>query len=279
MGSHPGLRQAPAWPSQGARRQIRWVWICIYCGATPADGLQEEHIIPKALRSHLAIREASCARCEAITHAFEGRALSSVFLHPRLHSNMKRTEPKRIPITLTKSGIDYKEAVRPEDYHVFGHFPVFLPARTILGIPPEPTGWSFVRVAVIEDMDRAKTSPLFGQEFRESYMMHLADFSRMAAKVCYCFAVASCGMDAFDTRITDYILGRIIINPDFYVGTDQDGVGVKEEGVLHQMGMRYANVGGRGAFVATVQFFAWIGGPVYHVSLGTATHAGLFDMP
>ena len=80
--------------------------------------------------------EASCARCEAITHAFEGRALSSVFLHPRLHSNMKRTEPERIPITLTKTGMDDKEAVRPEDYHVFGHFPVFLPARTILGYRP-----------------------------------------------------------------------------------------------------------------------------------------------
>ena len=173
---------------------------CIYCGATPADGLHEEHIIPKALGSHLAIRDASCTACEVVTHAFEGRALHSVLLHPRLHSKMKKSRPhskmkksrpQEIPVLVSDNGTETKASIKPGDYHVFGHFPVFLPARMILRIPPDPTGWSFVRVVVVEDADRLKRGSLSGKIFREAYTMHLADFARMVAKIAYCFTIAT----------------------------------------------------------------------------------------
>ena len=256
---------------------------CIYCRDVPSYALRDEHIVGKALGGKMIIRRASCHPCEAITHAFEGHAAHQAFLHQRLYTGLKKSEPQKLTIHKMRDGTRAPDLMEPKDYQVFGHFPVYPPAQALLGIPPsmmEPA-YASIATAVIGPVPRSVFMASVPIEevppdapTAEHINIDLREFSRSIAKIAFCFAAVNVGLDAFESLVPDYILGNIELGSSYFVGSDLTDLNRKEPEAFHRITIDCVYVCGVPSVVATVRLFAVVGSPAYRVYLGRATGAG-----
>ena len=247
---------------------------CIYCGCK-SKPLTEEHVIPKGLAGKLAIREASCPDCQDITHAFEGRALHSHYLIPRLNLGFKKSTPQKITLRITQDNLTKTASVPAADYPNFGFFPVLMPPRLLSGFQLGIGSSPIVRIQTFEKIDPyyERTSSL---PRRLEYDV-LYSFTRMLAKIAYCYAIIAYGMDVFTPIITEYIRGKINPGVDFYVGGGEEST--ERDNGLHRLAVRCVQIGNGTAIVGVVRLFADVAAPIYHVCLGSATGVNMGDMP
>lgn len=205
-------------PTQTARTYAS-VDICIYCGAT--EGLSDEHIIPLGLGGRLVLPRASCGKCAALTSAFEGTVLRTMFGPLRMFYDMPRRRKSKRPATLPlkvkqRAGDDWTHLeVEREQYP----FLVLIP---YLSTPTFPAG------------RRSDTGPgasrfwIRGASIGEGFKPHLQDlcdklsvravmptaearvpeFCLMLAKIAHAYAVAECGRDAAEWILPAAILAR-----------------------------------------------------------------------
>jgi hypothetical protein len=218
------------------RRGSRYIGIggCIYCGCVPMppDRLTEEHIVPLALsgrgeNGESSILDASCVDCAKIINRHEARCLRGFMLPSRLLYNTKsrrraRRDSRPDTINFVTIGADgarlKKISVPISQSPLFGVFPQFIPARILLRVPPLVHG-QYARMIhhFSEDPNgRAKT-------LADGALLYEADidgraFSKMMAKIAYCYAYAELGPRRFTPIVLDYILDKMDPGPDFYVG-------------------------------------------------------------
>jgi hypothetical protein len=275
---HPDYSKRPLGPRIRRGDAYDGFGRCIYCCKTPTDGLGREHIIPSGLGGQTVILNASCHQCEKVTHAFEGHTLHSAFLLPRLHTKLKKTEPQKLSLNEMRAGVWTAKSVAPLDYPVFGHFPQYVPAHALLGIPPSPIDGSYAgMIRAVIGKHSGRGAKVEEGTTAEHIKIHLGEFSRTISKIAYCFAVVHLGLDAFRSLVPDYIRGCIELGSNYFVGTNIGYINQKDPEHVHRVDINYVDVGGVLSVVGTVRLFAMAGAPEYHVYLGPATRAGWVD--
>ncbi len=209
--------------------------------------------------------------------------MHQVLLTPRLQSGFKTTDPQHI-IVHKADGDKWgpAEQIVPQDYPIFGHFPLMLPPKMLWGSPP-PLAWGdMISIATLQKedtrtefvMDVLNSTPT-GQSIMEPFNYDLTLFSRMIAKIAYCHAAVSIGLDSFlGWMISDYILGHLSFPPNFFVGSDPLTMVRPTPDSTHSIKTYYVPIRGLLTVVATVQLFSFSGAPEYQVYLGHATSAG-----
>jgi HNH endonuclease len=284
----PDYVKRPLGPRKERDRKFDGFGCCIYCGETPADGLHDEHALPKGLGGRTEIRNASCRRCEKETHAFEGHAMHTVLLMQRLHASLKKSEPKTITLHKVEDGEWTTIEVAPSEYPVRGRFPIYLPAFAILGILPNIMGKPYASMATLS-ADQSKDRSVISQVrpeptedgiIAERIAPNLDAFSRMIAKIAYCHAIITVGMDGFISLVPSYLKkNNLNLGANYFVGTRMPVTHETEQRGDHHVEIRYERIRGIQTVVANIRLFASWGAPTYHVYLGPATQASWVNAP
>jgi len=191
---------------------------CIYCGASNVV-LGTEHIIPYALNGDYTIPEASCTACEKVTSRFERDTLRCLYFDARnvLRMRSRHSRP-RLEYLKIYTEFDFDgptKDVKLEEYPLYLPIPKLRPPGAICGRPPDP-GYpveiEFRHIAGPSTEDYAKSNAYATVASRLNYSP--TDFSRSIAKIGFCAAVKSLGIEPLrGLPIISAILGQ-----DFKLG-------------------------------------------------------------
>jgi HNH endonuclease len=247
---------------------------CIYC-ADADSVLKEEHIIPFSLGGTLILPKASCAKCEKITHRFEGVVGREIFGKFRAKHNLPTRRPKERPTHFTTSTsrgiINVSATDHPTELFVYK----FKPANALAGFPAEfdtsTHHWAPVAIASKKELNSFKET--HDWDGKISVRMRPIEFARMLAKIAHSYAVAELGYGSFRPMVVDLILGKMD-NISYAVGGDWESEPPVKDG-RHLLSIHYLiDVDRKRAWiVADIRLFSSIGTPTYHVVVGEAENA------
>jgi hypothetical protein len=89
-------------------------------------------------------------------------------------------------------------------------------------------------------------------------------FARMLAKIAYAYTVGHKGYGTFKPMVLDLILGRTE-TANYWVGGDLELPPTSNDPVLHDVRGRRCTVDDKTYFIVTIQLFAFLRSPIYHV--------------
>jgi hypothetical protein len=257
------------------------VGFCIYCGASAAvTTLEDEHIIPYAIRGRFVLPQASCRTCaDTINKGFETFCLQNMLLVPRAHFQMKgrnrgrkkRPLPTSFPI-VTPQG---------EVQTALDEYP---PTLQLIAYPRA----GFLRGAHVQQNSKCHSLAYMSKRKMEKFDKHdewafkgsfsPQKFARFVAKIAHGASVAQLGWGQFDPFLPEVILGK---DPfaTHYVGSLPEPYRKGEGGHMTRVGhCRFPN--GLSVVWANVWFFSDFGTPIYEVVVGTnLTPLGLSRLP
>jgi len=187
-------------PFNTSRVVFRTIGKCIYCQSSDVP-LKEEHIIPYGLNGNFIVQDASCAKCEAITSAFERDILRNTFMLPRkalnLRSRRKKKRKDGVAATLKANDSLFSIQIPPDECPVLFVLPEFLPPAILdnrnyeYGIQ----GTGLYQIS-FSDIDKEKTKSKYGSgsiSFKVNYQP--VNFAKMLAKIAYSLSVAVFGLE------------------------------------------------------------------------------------
>lgn len=194
---------------------------CIFCldQALPPRELTEEHIIANALGGTLRFKEAACRQCaEDMNKRFEQPSLTADFLVPRLLLQLRakgKTTNNLPPVSFDStvftehklSGFD--TLLSREEYPRLLQFLAFTEPGKIIGIDyREIEPINHVRV-VFSNISYAFPEPQEPYEMVTQTTVQPYEFGMSIVKIAYAFAVAECGINAFDgTEIRELLADK-----------------------------------------------------------------------
>ncbi len=268
---------------QGKKLPVKGGGTCIYCGSDGgADGLRDEHAVPYSLGGTFELLEASCSDCEGITSYLDGYLANATYKHLRVHSSVQSRSghPKLLPahvgLPVGKKILD----LAPKDHPYFLHMPVWNRPGIMRGLQPS-TDFGDVKAHVYwyTPPNIRETLGLKHGDMAEiqdtTPMPNLRTFARGIAKIAYCNAVATYGLDGFRSLVTpDLILGRYP-NIPYFVGSDRNDPPPPEPpGCLHIVHHTDVTIGRLKYLAVRFRLFAHSGTrengmPYYEVVVGT----------
>lgn len=214
---------------QGKKVIVRGGGTCIYCGSEGGpDGLRDEHAVPYSLGGNAALLEASCRDCERITSYLDGYLANATYKYLRVHSDVQSRSghpdllPTHVGLTDGKKVLD----LAPPDHPYFLHMPVWNSPGVMRGIQPSSDfGDAKAHVYWWIPPNIRGTLGLKHGDIAEiqdkTPMPNLGTFARAIAKVAYCNAIMTYGLNGFRPLVLpDLILGRYP-NIPYLVGSDR----------------------------------------------------------
>lgn len=255
-------------------RNYKSIGYCIFCldQALPPRELTEEHIIPNALGGTLRFKEAACRQCaETMNKRFEQPSLNADFYVPRLllevRAKGKSTSKHLPPVALTNidisstGGEGFDTYLSRDQYPKILNFLVFDEPgkinRTIYGDGVESIRTSFSNISYAFKTNNAP------QRVGVRTKIQPYEFGMAIVKTAYAFAVAECGIEAFDgTEIRDLLAYRREDLRNFF-GCPKEYIKRKMHD-LHHLSWSVIN----GNLVVKVHLFASYGMAPYIVVVG-----------
>lgn len=227
---------SPRWLRVDSRTCLRRVGQCVYCGVT--TDLRDEHVLPFALGGRLLLEEASCASCEAITSAFEGKVLGGFMRRARAVGGYPTRRPRKRAATecvTFQVGCDTREVALP-----------LSAAPALLQLPLlEQPGYFSGKVEAQGVSIRGVQTLAFGAEIRHALAAQQAtgitqrdnldwtSFVRMLAKIGYTFIVGTHGLPPRESvPILPLILGQKD-DGSVWVGSSDFQTEAEKAGALH----------------------------------------------
>jgi hypothetical protein len=204
---------------------------CVYCGSN--ENLSDEHIVPYGLGGRWVLPKASCAKCAAISGAFEGTCLRTMFgplrMYYDLPSRRRKSRPKTLPLKVKYdlSEADWTEVeVDQEIYPFLITFPNYLMPDELSGYTTTKRDSSTASFWIRGASFRYGLTPHLeelAQKLKVAQLMPVAtfqthEFCLMLAKIAHAFAVAELGLDSFSPFLTSMILNTDTSNSVQYVG-------------------------------------------------------------
>jgi hypothetical protein len=260
---------------------------CIYCNATESEDvkLTNEHIIPDGLGGDLFLPNASCSKCARDINSFEQKAMKTWFGMQRellgLTSRKKRkrgyVSQNEIAIIeqnvsdsalqdIAKKNLPFPKTGKISDLvNKSGIYPASpLPPGALHGRPiNEFIKWS--PIIVVEHVP--------GRASTLGFRTNLKVFTRLIAKIAYCYAQLFTMKNDIKFTIVDFIKGNDSSSDSYWIG---DSVFDLEPGPRHVIGVElrttYTSSSSKidfpKAVVVTVGLFVSDGAPVYDVVVG-----------
>lgn len=236
---------------------------CVYCDST--DSLSDEHVVPYGLGGTWTLLDASCGDCRDTTSKIERIVLREHFFAVRtvtgMPSRRKASRPSKLPQKLEaahgKMSVDLELDSHPAPLV----FPFFAAS------PPEggndtPLRYRTLRVAP----RRGRLEEFAAQTNAEKWTIPCADpetFARFLAKVGYCFAVGSFGLENIREHYVRPLIrtggpgiARWISSADPPSSVENDGA--------HHLSAEVEN----NEIIARIRLFAIPGSPIYSVIVG-----------
>lgn len=211
------------------RKIVRTIGKCIYCGRTADEiKLTEEHIIPYSLGADSVLKDASCTECAKITKSFELHVARNVYGQHRIHADIQTRHPEQrpcvLPLRIIQGGVEIRRDLPIQDHAYFLALPVWESPGVFRGIEPkfEFDGltshlyyWVPPNIKSTLELEDGEAVEIRPNEVR----IDANQFARLMAKIAYCNAIGTLGLDGFDAGVLpDLILGKYA-NIGHYVGS------------------------------------------------------------
>jgi hypothetical protein len=244
---------------------------CIYCGAT--ENLSDEHVIPFALGGNLYVSNASCPECRDLTSRFERRVLRGFMYRARVAGNFPTRRPRERP---NEVGVTLLDDESPRAFPLprqsapgVLQLPIFEPPRFLHG----QSNLHGIGVCGLEAIhfgpnveEVVRSHGATG--FRQSDAIEWEDFTRMLAKIGYCFTVGVFGLVPLEqVLVLPFIRGEMR-DAGTWVGSVQYEMESDKRGALHGLGYQIYQDGSeppRQLVVARVKLFASSGATGFEV--------------
>lgn len=272
----------------------RQIGRCIYCGES-RDGikLSKEHVIPYSLGADVYLKDASCPDCAEITKQFELHVARNIFGHHRIHKGVQTRNPAQrpneLPARVLVRGIEHRKKLSIKDHPYFLAAPIWAQPGLLRGVRPTQDfdGLSAHLYYHIPENIRDTLSLSDGElaEIRPDSGGDANQFGRAIAKIAFCNAIGTLGIDGFDPLdLPDLILGKFTA-VSFYVGSVlQIPPPPNRQGALHRIDLGYNWVCDprtnlwRRFLISNIRLFATDGTanegmPIYTVVVGAARSA------
>jgi hypothetical protein len=268
---------------------------CVYCRAPASKKkLKREHIIPRSLKGHLILPEASCGDCEDITKKFEQICAREMFGALRLHLGWrwgeKDDEPDEFDTVVELETDTEGRKVSLQD-HPFIMSMVDFPPPSILSGRNRVETFAKPKLRIIGRTDlqsdlQERINRLGGRGVRIDTVFR-TQFFQLLAKIGYCYTVANIGFNNFEPSVLGIILGRSTEYQYWIGGVDKSVKGSPKpsEPLLHNIWLeRYYSCKKRDIgraiirpwVVACIQLFACVDMPIYQVVVGRDRNGVLF---
>jgi hypothetical protein len=261
---------------------------CIYCGAY-SNQLELEHVLPFGIAGNaMLLPKASCRTCASITGQIEQACLRHLWwpFRTRIGAPTGSKRPETFTLRRVKRPDDGKQPismmlekpillgtsqVSAEEYPL-NYVALLLPPPGILvGRPPtddfEGQFWAAYNVDEVKQHIGEGEGMLMGR-------ISPNIFARMLAKIAYAYTVGVKGYGAFKPLVLDLILGKTE-TANYWVGGDLELPPISQDPVLHNISMRRCTVnGGKTYHVVSLQLFAFLQSPLYHIVIAEAVTVG-----
>jgi hypothetical protein len=251
---------------------------CIYCGANSGK-LETEHVLPFGIAGNaMLLPKASCRACATITGQVEQACLRHLWwpFRTRIGAPTGSSRPntfrlRRVRndggkiVLLGASDIDAEEF--PLNYVAL----LLQPPGILAGRPPTTDLEGQIWAAYSVEEMRAHVGDNEGMLMGP---INPNTFARMLAKIAYSYTVGNKGYGTFSPLVLDLILGKTE-TANYWVGGDLELPPVHDQPVLHDVQGRRCTVdGGRTYLVVTIQLFAFLRSPLYHVVIAEVDGPG-----
>ncbi|MEH6521246.1 hypothetical protein [Sulfitobacter sp.] len=247
---------------------------CIYCRANDVQ-LTDEHILPRGMNGYIVMKKASCIPCAREIQKFEGPVMQKQFGMVRQHLKYrsKKKSTYTAPIELTyRNGMKRRVQVGLEDYPLSIAFQSHKRGPTYLEGADYQTVVKQGLVTLLSEKDMRKILDRVAKKYGAVKVgtpmeFNLEMLSKLTCKIGHGMAVATYGLDNFQPITVDYILGKEIVFPGYYVG----GSGGKNSSskkfdnfIMLQIGKH----NGKHAVFAHIGLFSTLGFPIYTAIVG-----------
>lgn len=222
------------------RKEIPSFGRCIYCYAS-ADQVEltDEHVIPYSLGGRVTISDGSCRECARETTKIEGELGRKIYWEFRAHVNAptyrRKERPTELPFLVSiEDGPPQKIYAPIKDHPFFTYFPAWgLPGLLGGDLPsarfPEAQAhifhWIPENIRETLNIGAEKGFKILNPEMH----INAANFARSLAKIAYCQAVVTFGLDGFRHLVMpDLILGRYPYI-SYFVGSEKSDPPVRTD--------------------------------------------------
>jgi hypothetical protein len=206
---------------------------CIYCGSDGSSGgLSDEHIVPFSLHGNTVIQRASCVVCKQKIDPVDRHLGRSVFGQYRVHAGIQTRNRKERPTVLPARFVVKSETIL-RDLPIADHpysmaMPVWGEPGFFRGAPIDaPFPEAFFHIYHYLPPNIHDTLGLSKDEEFQIWSEGRVDvdlFARGIAKIAYCHAVLTLGLDGFrplllpkiilgESSATPYFVGSPLIDP------------------------------------------------------------------
>mgnify|MGYP002713107760 CR=1 FL=1 len=249
---------------------------CIYCGKTEAETeLKKEHIIPYSLAGLSFLPKASCSDCEAITSAFEGKCVRTMFKLLRLRFDIQsRRRKKRIKSMKVQAIVNGKDSIINMPINGllgtvgYVHFPI----PGFLRSPEEhPENFLGVQLSVKNFMPkditewRKRNVSNVGSELT----FHVESYALTLAKIAHCYAIGTFGFYNFQSLLTNYIINQDTNGLAYLVGSLEEIEPPKTLEGHHQIEWDIIPKNATHHYILIrLRLFSYLGGPTAQIIVG-----------
>jgi hypothetical protein len=251
---------------------------CIYCG-TYSNKLELEHVLPFGIAGNaMLLPKASCRTCASITGKVEQACLRHLWwpFRTRIGAPTGSKRPETFTFRRGKS-VDGRLVLLGSSDISADEYPINYVALLL-----QPPGILAGRLPTDEFEGQFWTA--FSAEEMDAYVgddegmvlgpINPNTFARMLAKIAHAYAVGYYGYGTFKPLILDLILGKTE-TANYWVGGDIKLPAAHTEQVLHDMHGGYWSVDGLKTYlVVTIQLFAFLQSPIYHIVVGEVDGPG-----
>jgi hypothetical protein len=246
--------------------------------------LTDEHVIPFALDANAVIEKASCESCAAITARLEQVLARQILAQYRAHIGEQTRRPGERPTKFkfqaSVNGGPLAEFEAPvSEAPYFTYMPIFNPPGIFIGAQP-------MREFEVSEVHRYEWVPntlraIVGANAGDNVQIANTQlpfrfdlFARALAKIAYCQAIASYGLDGFRRLVTaKLILGHYPYVPYFVGSSLELPPPAGPAAAKHSVVLQYTNIHRLNLFTATIRLYAnsgtdEVGMPFYDVVIG-----------
>lgn len=208
--------------------QAKSIGKCIYCFTS--EGLEREHVIPFGLNGKTVLRDASCRSCAAVTGSFEGdflKTLSPLREVLKINTRNKKKRTGFLPMKFKKDGNEFIKDVPLDEYISFVPALYLRPPTYFVTGDRKYKGDGKTNAQVVwktiyynDDQEDILLKKYNADSIVISSSFDPTDFSRMLAKMAYCFAVTKFGLNNI---VDNYVISSILGKSDdlfHFVGCD-----------------------------------------------------------
>lgn len=189
---------------------------CIYCDNPLGLPLSDEHIVAESLGGRTVLPKSSCSKCAGVTSYLEGHCTRSIFYDVRLARRMVRKRrdhrhPTHRPVIVDGPSGTTTIEVPITDAPYFLELPVLEPPTIFTRAAPDPKArpTEFVTSQYWFQGDLKKHIKV-GQprNFALPFIMKMAVFARMLAKIGHAMAIARWGFGNWEYLLPNLIQGK-----------------------------------------------------------------------